>query len=193
MSPTEKGPVEKGNGIPRFQMPMILMQSVLVPTYSNEPSKVKPSLPVISRSVCSKSASENKSTCRLPFEDGEALARYSSASGGRRSSAKPLSSSSRVDKGRIDAAKKRLNQRLHDEHRVWATNLKLERESIHSTKTIAAIAIQRHWRGLTVRKKKNPDKYALLRASLETNYSKEELSELVSEAIRRSGVNVKKS
>ena len=68
-------------------------------------------------------------------------------------------------------------------------NLKLERESAFRIRTIAAIVIQRYMRGLTVRIRMNPEKFASLRASLETHYTMEELSELVADAIRRSGVN----
>ena len=69
-------------------------------------------------------------------------------------------------------------------------NLKIERERMFRTKTAAAIVIQRHMRGLAVRMNMNPEKYATLRASLVKHYTKEELSELVAEAISRSKINL---
>ena len=88
--------------------------------------------------------------------------------------------------------RKKLNQNLHAEHHVLIKNPKLERESTFRTRTIAAAIIQRYIRGLAVRIEMNHEKYASLRASLETHYTntKEELSKLVYEAIRRAGVTV---
>ena len=198
MAPIERGLDERNNGIPRFRMPMVLMQSVLVPYYSNVPDQVKPVLPALYRRVCSNSSPGVKpkdvNTCRLPFRDEDALSGYSSSVGRRRNTAKPLSSkmsaTSKLEKERTEVAKRRLNQNLHSEHRVFMEDLKLKRGSAFRVKTAAAITIQRYMRGLSVRIKMKPEKYATLRASLETHYTKEELSTLVAEVIRRSGVTV---
>ena len=189
--PTEKGSNANGSGIPRFTMPMILMQSVLVPEYSNKPDQVKPVLPTLTRRVCNSKPSssinqKDTNACRLPFQDGEALSGYSQSIG-RRSNSRQASSSN-FEKERADAARKKLNQDLHAEHRVFMEQLKLERENDFQIRTIAAVDIQRYMRGLAVRIRKNPQKYATLRASLETHYTKEELSKLVTDAIRRAGV-----
>lgn len=187
----------KDDGIPRFNMPMILMQSVLVPEYSNAPDQVKPVLPCLTRRVFSKDDADNRAlernACRLPFQDGEALSGYASSIGGR-PSAGPRSSKARVHgknkSERTEDAKKRLDRNLHAEHRVFMENLKREREGAFRTRTVAAIVIQRYMRGLAVRMKANPERYASLRASLVTHYTKEELSQLVADAIRRSGESI---
>ena len=200
--------VKDDDGIPRFNMPMILMQSVLVPEYSNAPDQVKPVLPCLTRRVCSKPSLSNvanhhrsdSNTCRLPFNDGETLSGYNSSSIGRRMSARPLSnnrnmsaSSAKIKKENMieyNDAKKRLDRNLHAEHRVFMENLKVERKSAFRTRTMAAVIIQRYMRGLSVRMKATPEKYALLRASLVTHYNMEELSKLVADAIGRCRVTV---
>mmetsp|Transcript_3596 Transcript_3596/g.7931 ORF Transcript_3596/g.7931 Transcript_3596/m.7931 type:complete len:197 (+) Transcript_3596:539-1129(+) len=182
------------DGVPRFNIPMILMQSVLVPEYSNEPDTVNPALPCLTHRVCSRSPSsanrKDSNTCQLPFQDREALTGYSSSIGRRSSFKTPAAPTAKIQKERTDEAKKRLDRKLHAEHRVFMENLKLERESNHRRRTIAAIVIQRNIRGLSVRIKMNPEKYALLRASLEKHYTMEELSDLIGDAIRRSGIIV---
>ena len=181
-----------GGGFPRLSMPMITMQSVLIPEYSNKPDQVEPSLPVLYRRVCSKPASGTTSndakTCQLPFQDGDKLSRYNASAVGRRSSSKQTSATSKVEKQRNDAARKGLNQKLHAEHREFMENLKLEQESTFLVKSAAAVIVQRYTRGLSVRMKRHPEKYDTLRTSLVTHYTKEDLSELVAQAIRRSGV-----
>ena len=163
------------DAVPRLRVPMILMQSALVPEYVNKPEQVKPSLPVpFCRSTAPSVADKVKdnSTCRLPFQERGTLSSYAA--------------SSRTKKDRTDySAKKRLDQNLHAEHRIFMENLKMERENSFKTKTIAAVKIQRYFRGLAVRMKKEPEKYASLRTSLETHYTKDELSKLVAEAIER--------
>ena len=185
-------------GFPRLAMPMITMQSVLIPEYSNKPDQVDPSLPVLYRRVCSKPASgttnlhlnhcNDAKTCQLPFQDGDKLSRYNASAVGRRSSSKQTSATSKVEKQRNDAARKGLNQKLHAEHREFMENLKLEQESTFLVKSAAAVIVQRYTRGLSVRMKRHPEKYDTLRTSLVTHYTKEDLSELVAQAIRRSGV-----
>lgn len=202
MSTAEKasGGSAKSDGIPRFRMPMILMQSVLVPDYINAPDQVTPVPPCPSRRVCPAQPSRDAvpsrndaKTCRLPFRDGDALAGRAS-SGGRRASArtrpgtKARGAAAHGEGGRTGDARKRLDRNLHAEHRVFMENLKLEREDAFRTRTTAAVVIQRYMRGLAVRINRSPEKYAALRASLETHYTEEELTDLVDAAIRRAGV-----
>ena len=186
------------NCIPRLSMPMVMMQSVLVPEYSNKPDQVEPSLPVLYQRVCSKPSTsgtsdhkqtKNATTCQLHFQDSDKLSGYTTPTiGGRRSSSKQTTATSKVEKQRSDAARKRLNQKLHAEHREFMENLKLEQERAFLIRSSAAIVIQRYMRGLSVRIKWHPEKYEALRASLVTHFTKEEISELVDQAISRSGV-----
>lgn len=106
------------------------------------------------------------------------------------SSKKMTVSSSKTHQRRTDEARKRLDQKLHAEHRVFMEDLKQERSKRFQQDTASAIVIQRYTRGLAVRMKRDPKKYASLRASLVIHYTKEEMSELVAKAIARCSVSL---
>ena len=187
-------------GLP-FRIPMILMQSVLVPEYIDTPDPVPLVPPCPSRRLCPTAPrgvtpSRHEARAQLPFRDGTAVVgRTASAAIGAQARAPSrhkawgfLARGERRDG--VDEAKKRLARNLHAEHRVFMENLQLERKDSRRARTAAAVVIQRYVRGLAVRTRGNPKKYAGIRASLETHYTVEELSELLDRTIARAGVTV---
>ena len=202
MSSTNEPNKSKRNDIPRFEMPMLLMQSVLVPSYSNSQVSVIAPIPVPTERISSSTNCTTKScsigTCRLPFNDQnvgkDRLPGYG-ATNGRRGSAqrqqhsnRATAATSQFEKDRSKENRSKLNQKLHAEHRVFMEGLKHDRETKFHTETHAAIVVQRYSRGLAARMKINPEKYSFMRTAMETKYSKKDLSKLVKEVIERSGI-----
>ena len=93
-------------------------------------------------------------------------------------------------RGGTDDAKQRLDRDLHAEHGDFFKNLKLKRKGELCARAVPAVVIQRYMRRIAVKISTSWEKYAALQASLETNYTAAELTELVDDAIRRAGVTL---
>lgn len=149
---------------PRFSLPRIQMQSVLDQEFTVSQCELVVHMPpIVERTHFDKKPARDKGTA----------------------SAVRISE---LDKKLQRQRTAKLNRQLHDQHRVFFANLKLDREVQLSNDTKAAIVIQKYARRFLFQRKMNPEKYLSLRSSLQTKkWTMEEMFTMVDEAIRRSG------
>jgi hypothetical protein len=157
------------------------MRTVLEPELIINPCQIIASIPPAIERICFDAKSN---VCRLPFREKDGAA--ATVLGSR--SSRPKKVMSQIDRKRDEQSKAKLNRQLHDEHRVFFSNLKLERQKKFQKDTIAAVVIQRHVRGYMARKELNPEKYMMVRSSLQKRWTKEEVFAMAEEAIRRCGL-----
>lgn len=172
---------EGDNVPPRFSLPRIKMRTVLEPELIINPCQIIASIPPAIERI---SFDTKSNICRLPFREKDGAA--ATILGSR--SIRPKKVMSQIDRKRDEQSKAKLNRQLHDEHRVFFSNLKLERQKKFRIDTMAALVIQRHVRGYMTRRELNPEKYMMVRSSLQRRWTKEEVFAMAEEAIRRCGL-----
>lgn len=174
--PTKRADLLPGDNVPpRFHLPRIHMKSVLEPELILDQRQVIASIPPVIDLV---DFETKPNSCRLPFQEPKTL----SSKGGR------SKNNTSLDRERDQETKSKLNRQLHDEHRVFFANLKLERQMKFQMDTSAAGVIQRCFRGFAVRRRMQPEKFDAMRKSMQKRYTLEEMFGMVEEALRRSGV-----
>lgn len=112
-------------------------------------------------------------SCKLPYQE-----LYSSKTKGK------SKYESLLQKKQSDEATRKLNRRLHDEHREFVSNLQAERQERFQVETQAAIIIQKYMRGFGVRQKISPEKFARSTKPL----SEREIFEVLIDVISKNGL-----
>ena len=151
----------------RFQFPLLTkVESSFRMTHSDV-------MCVSNSGLRSKESNNQRSKCcQLPYQE-----LYSS----RRKS----KSVSLLQQKQSDEARKKLERRLHDEHRKFMSNLKNERQERFRAETHAAIIIQKYMRGFGVRQKISPERFE---RSSNSSISEHEIFEVLINALSRNGI-----
>mmetsp|Transcript_11235 Transcript_11235/g.16766 ORF Transcript_11235/g.16766 Transcript_11235/m.16766 type:complete len:235 (-) Transcript_11235:509-1213(-) len=179
------------DGIPTFSWPMYIPHTVYRASYRSTHSDVMCSTITSQRKdwakEVKKKAQHSGVLCRLPYEEQSRTPTNSIAS--INSSAKGSNNdptTTRLEQKQSEVARQRLSKELHAEHRVFMERLRREREERTKLEADASVTIQRFVRGLAVRDRLNPKKYAAMRTPFV--YSDDEIRRLINEASEKSGL-----